>query len=168
MKRGFASPKSHMADVFSPDKRSEIMSKIASKNTKPEMSLRKFLHSLGFRFRLHVKSLPGSPDLVLTRYKTVIQVRGCFWHGHTCIDGHIPKSRRNYWEPKLLRNRLRDERNDKLLRKSGWSVIVVWECMIQNPKGLMQEIERIRKKLRKREIHLRPATSKIQYDILAA
>jgi len=132
-----------MADVFSKKKRSEIMSRIGSKNTKAELTLRKALHRLGYRFRLHVGNLPGKPDIVLPKYRSAIQVRGCFWHGHTCIDGHIPKSREDYWKPKLLRNRQRDSRNDRALRKMGWTVIVVWGCKIQNHKGLDREIRRI-------------------------
>jgi DNA mismatch endonuclease (patch repair protein) len=132
-----------LADVFSKKRRSEIMSLIGSKNTKPEVALRKTLHRLGYRFRLHVGKLPGKPDIVLSKYRSAIQVRGCFWHGHTCIDGHIPKSREDYWKPKLLRNSQRDARNDRALRKMGWTVIVVWECKIQSHKGMDREIRRI-------------------------
>lgn len=108
--------------------RSAIMSRIRSKDTKPEMLVRKALHRLGFRFRLHVRELPGKPDIVLPKYQTVIQVKGCFWHGHTCIDGRLPKSNRDYWVPKLLRNRMRDISNDRKLRRLGWSVRNLWEC----------------------------------------
>ena len=132
-----------MADVFPEKRRSEIMSRIGSKNTKPELTLRKALHSLGYRFRLHVGTLPGKPDIVLPKYRSAIQVRGCFWHGHTCIDGHIPKDREDYWRPKLLGNRQRDARNDRALREKGWTVIVVWECRIQSHKALDREIKRI-------------------------
>ena len=132
-----------MPDVFSKTKRSENMRRIRSKNTKPEMILRKAIFKLGYRFRLHLKRLPGKPDIVLPKYKTVIQVRGCFWHGHNCIDGHIPKSREEYWRPKLLRNKQRDYINDKKLRKNGWSIIIVWECKIMNSKLLEKELKRI-------------------------
>jgi len=110
--------------------RSANMSRIRSKDTKPEMLVRKALHRLGFRFRLHVRELPGKPDIVLPKYRTVIQVKGCFWHGHTCIDGRLPKSNRDYWVPKLLRNRMRDISNDRKLRRLGWSVRNLWECRI--------------------------------------
>jgi DNA mismatch endonuclease (patch repair protein) len=132
-----------MADVFSKKKRSKIMSHIGSKDTKPEVILRKVLHKAGFRYRLHVKSLPGKPDIVLPKYHTIIQVRGCFWHSHNCIDGHIPKSSQDYWIPKLLKNKKRDINCDKLLRKLNWSVIVVWACKIQSLKGLKKEANRI-------------------------
>lgn len=132
-----------MADIFSKSKRSEVMRKIRSKNTKPEVTLRKVLHKQGLRFRLHAKTLPGKPDIVLPMYRTVIQVRGCFWHGHHCIDGHMPNSRREYWGPKLLNNKRRDIKNDAALRKTGWSVVVVWDCKIQNSKALNKEVNRI-------------------------
>ncbi|MBF0505921.1 MAG: DNA mismatch endonuclease Vsr [Nitrospirae bacterium] len=132
-----------MPDVFTNKKRSEVMSRIRSKDTKPEITLRKVLHRQGLRFRLHVNTLPGKPDIVLPIYRTVIQVRGCFWHGHDCIDGHIPRSRQEYWEPKLLNNKRRDTRNDKALRRNGWSVIVVWECTIQSQTNLEREVNRI-------------------------
>jgi DNA mismatch endonuclease (patch repair protein) len=110
--------------------RSAIMSRIRSKDTKPEMLVRKALHRLGFRFRLHALSLPGRPDIVLPKYKTIIQVKGCFWHGHTCRDGREPKSNREYWVPKLIRNKQRDISNDRKLRRLGWSVHNLWECRI--------------------------------------
>jgi DNA mismatch endonuclease (patch repair protein) len=94
------------------------------------MLVRKALHRLGFRFRLHVRGLPGRPDIVLPKYRTVIQVKGCFWHGHTCRDGRLPKSNRDYWIPKLLGNRKRDMANDRKLRRLGWSVRNLWECLV--------------------------------------
>lgn len=110
--------------------RSAMMSRIRSKDTKPEMLVRKALHRLGFRFRLHVRDLPGRPDIVLPKYKTIIQVKGCFWHGHTCRDGRLPKTNREYWVPKLLRNKQRDISNERKLRRLGWSVRNLWECRI--------------------------------------
>jgi DNA mismatch endonuclease (patch repair protein) len=110
--------------------RSVMMSRIRSKDTKPEMLVRKALHRLGFRFRLHGRDLPGRPDIVLPKYQVIIQVKGCFWHGHTCIDGRMPKSNREYWVPKLLRNKERDISNDRKLRRMGWSVRNLWECRI--------------------------------------
>jgi DNA mismatch endonuclease, patch repair protein len=132
-----------MADVFSASERSEVMSRIRSKDTSPELRIRKGLHRLGFRFRLHDKNLPGRPDLVLPRYRTVIQVRGCFWHGHECPDGHIPKSRRDYWEPKLRANAERDERNDQRLKEMGWRVIVLWECEHKSNRDLKTQLKKI-------------------------
>ncbi|MGO9319063.1 MAG: very short patch repair endonuclease [Terracidiphilus sp.] len=111
-------------------KRSAMMSRIRSKDTKPEILVRKALHRLGFRFRLHVQHLPGRPDIVLPKYRIIIQVKGCFWHGHTCRDGRLPKSNRDYWVPKLLRNRERDITNERRLRRVGWSVRTLWECRI--------------------------------------
>ncbi len=140
-----------MADVFSKRKRSQVMGRIRSKDTKPEIALRRVLHAAGYRFRVHVTSLPGKPDIVLPKYKTAIQVRGCFWHGHTCIDGHIPKSRRSYWEPKLRSNKRRDARNDRMLRQDGWAVLNVWECRVQSKKGLERETARIRRFLDRRK-----------------
>lgn len=119
------------------------MSLISSKNTKPEVMLRKALHRRGYRFRIHVKALPGNPDIVLPMYRTVIQVRGCFWHGHQCIDGHIPYSNQEYWSHKLIKNKKRDSRNDRALRRDGWSVIVVWECKLQSENKLEKEVNRI-------------------------
>lgn len=132
-----------MVDVFSPEKRSEVMAQIISKDTTPEMLVRRGLHRLGYRFRLHVKKLSGKPDIVLPRYKTVVQVRGCFWHGHDCKDGHIPKSRIEYWERKLKGNIERDRKNDQELRSSGWNVIIVWECHCMTQRGLVKELMRI-------------------------
>lgn len=137
-----------MVDVFSTTKRSSVMSTIRSKNTKPEMTVRSELHKRGYRYKLHCRDLPGKPDLVLKRFKTAIQVRGCFWHGHTCHDGHIPKSRPEYWVPKLANNKRRDKRNDTKLRRLGWSVLVVWECQCTGVK-LLKTISRIERHLQK-------------------
>jgi len=140
-----------MPDVFSVDKRSEVMAKIRSKNTKPEMRLRRALHRLGYRYKIHDTTLPGKPDIVLPKYKTLIQVRGCFWHGHTCNDGHLPKSNSPYWVEKLQRNKRRDRRNDRLARQLGWTVITVWECRCSSEKRLEHELRRIRIHLERRE-----------------
>lgn len=135
-----------MADVFSSEKRSAIMSAIRSKNTKPEIAIRSKLHHLGYRFRLHVNDLPGKPDLVLPKYSAAIQVRGCFWHGHTCPDGHLPKSRQDYWIPKLAKNKKRDHQNDSKLRRLGWSLLIVWECQCSSS-NLPKTIKRIERHL---------------------
>lgn len=136
-----------MTDVFGSNKRSEVMRKIKSKDTKPEIRIRKALHRLGFRFRLHKKELPGKPDIVLPKFRTVIQVRGCFWHGHDCLKSSLPKSNQEYWIPKLKANKERDHRNDRLLKDMGWNVIVVWECQCMTAEGLQHEIKRIREDL---------------------
>ena len=116
-------------DKLPPARRSENMRRIRSRDTSPELIVRRLVHSLGFRYRLHSPQLPGKPDLVLTRLRKIIEVRGCFWHQHPgCIDSHIPKSRLDYWRPKLLRNQQRDVSNLAALRKLGWRVLVVWEC----------------------------------------
>lgn len=103
------------------------MSRIRSKDTKPEMLIRRGLHARGYRYRLHQKSLPGSPDIVLRRYGAVIEVRGCFWHGHEGC-GRRPSTRQDFWNPKIDRNRERDRENERLLLLSGWRVLIVWEC----------------------------------------
>jgi DNA mismatch endonuclease (patch repair protein) len=110
--------------------RSANMAKIKSKNTQPELIVRRALHRLGFRYSLHDRTLPGHPDIVLTRMRTVIQVRGCFWHLHSCPSGRFPASRQDYWVPKLTRNHVRDLQNDRRLRRLGWSVHTIWECQL--------------------------------------
>ena len=117
-----------VADTFSPAKRSEIMSRIRAKDTAPEIQIRKGLHALGFRYRLHERRLPGKPDLVFPRYKSVIFVNGCFWHGHTCKLFRWPASNEDYWRPKISRTIERDCNNHALLKECGWRVLVIWEC----------------------------------------
>jgi DNA mismatch endonuclease (patch repair protein) len=136
-----------MTDVFDAAKRSEVMSRIRSINTQPELALRRALHAAGFRYRLHVRELPGKPDIVLARYDAVIQVRGCFWHLHTCKLARVPKSRLEYWVPKLANNKRRDAKNDRILRKLGWHVITVWECQLKTSHGLERQVRRIVKLL---------------------
>jgi DNA mismatch endonuclease (patch repair protein) len=114
--------------------RSAIMRSVKSKNTGPEMAIRRFVHSLGYRFRLHRKSLPGSPDIVFPRLKKVVFVNGCFWHGHKCARGdRTPKNNHDYWISKIARNRERDQLNRNQLQKQGWEVFIVWECQIKSP-----------------------------------
>jgi len=115
------------------DQRSRNMSAIKSKNTKPEIKVRKVLHSMGYRFRLHVKDLPGSPDIVLPKYKTVIFVHGCFWHRHkNCKYASTPKTRQEFWEAKFRENCNRDRLNQEDLFSKGWKIIIVWECEIKD------------------------------------
>lgn len=119
-----------MSDIFSQTKRSDIMSKISSKDTKPEILVRKFLFSKGFRYRINVKTLPGKPDIVLPKYKTIIFVNGCFWHGHNCKKGKLPSSNTDFWKEKISNNKSRDAKNSDLLVKPGWKVIIIWQCEI--------------------------------------
>ena len=121
-----------MSDIFSTGKRSSIMANIHGCNTKPEVLVRKFLFSNGFRYRINVKKLPGKPDIVLTKYRTVIFVNGCFWHGHMCTRGHLPSSNMVFWKEKISRNKLRDDKNQDLLIKLGWKVVIIWQCEISN------------------------------------
>ncbi|MBI5520462.1 MAG: DNA mismatch endonuclease Vsr [Desulfovibrio sp.] len=115
--------------VKSPLSRSEIMGRIRSKDTKPELLVRRTLHRLGFRYRLHVKDLPGKPDLVFPSRRTVLFVQGCFWHGHDCkVGNRAPKTNQDYWREKIARNRNRDVISAMRLVEAGWKVLVVWEC----------------------------------------
>jgi len=110
------------------------MSKISGKETKPEILVRKYLFSKGFRFRKNVKELPGKPDIVLPKYKTIIFINGCFWHGHDCRAGHLPSSNINFWIEKINRNKERDNRQMAELQFLGWNVIIIWQCKIKNKK----------------------------------
>lgn len=120
-----------MADNHSTEVRSYNMSRIRSKDTRPEVLVRKYLFSKGFRYRKNVKDLPGKPDIVLKKYNTVIFIHGCFWHMHDCGRFRWPKSNQEYWKPKIVRNVERDKANLKLLEEQGWKVIVVWECELK-------------------------------------
>lgn len=137
-----------MADKFTPEQRSSIMKKVHSTNTTPEIKVRKLLHSLGYRFRLHRVDLPGKPDIVLPKYKTVIFVNGCFWHGcPNCRHAKIrPKTHSEYWNKKLDRNIQRDKENYSKLEQIGWNVIVVWECETKKA-NLPQLAVRLKKEL---------------------
>nr|WP_250548150.1 very short patch repair endonuclease [Pseudomonas congelans] len=120
-------------DVVSAETRSRMMAGIRGKNTKPEIAVRGYLHSLGYRYRLHHKNLPGKPDLVLARFKVTIFVHGCFWHCHQgCFYARMPKTREEFWSDKLGKNVLRDERHVEKLISLGWRVIIVWECGVKH------------------------------------
>lgn len=121
-----------MADTFDPATRSEIMRKVRSEGTSPEMKVRRALHAAGFRFRLHRKDLPGKPDLVLPRYRLVVFVHGCFWHWHGCKRSRMPASNRDYWTAKIERNTRRDVANLEALERLGWRVRLVWECELKD------------------------------------
>lgn len=124
-----------MADVHDKETRSFNMSQIKSKNTKPEMLIRKFLFSKGFRYRLHVKNLPGKPDIVLPKYKTIIFINGCFWHGHeNCKYYVIPKTRTEWWLDKINRTKQRESENFLQLSESGWKIVTIFECQLNADK----------------------------------
>ena len=123
------------------------MQQIKGKNTKPELLVRKYLHAQGFRYKLHDNGLPGKPDLVLPKYKTVIFIHGCFWHGHNnCRYFTIPKTRTEWWTEKIAKNKANDEKAMKLLKKDGWKVITIWDCKLK-PAKLNQTLTALVKKL---------------------
>lgn len=130
-------------DIWSKQKRSEVMSKIRGKNTKPEMILRSKLFREGYRFRVNRKDLPGKPDIVLPKYRTVIFVHGCFWHHHKeCREGRIPSTNSEFWQKKLERNIMKDQENINALSNANWKVLVVWECEIEKKLDII--IQRIK------------------------
>ena len=133
-----------MADVLSKEQRHRCMSNIRGKNTKPELIVRKFLFSKGLRFRLHRKDLPGNPDIVLPKYKTVVFINGCFWHGHDgCKYYTLPKSNVDFWESKITNNKNRDVLNEIKLKELGWKVIRIWECEIRRIQNRNKSLERL-------------------------
>lgn len=130
-------------DKLSPTERSRVMSVVRSKDTTPELVVRRLLHTMGFRFRLHRKDLPGKPDIVLPKYQACIFVHGCFWHQHPrCKRATRPSSRVEFWDEKLDGNIARDKKNIRALKKLGWRVLVVWECQTKKPEILRQQIIR--------------------------
>ena len=132
-----------MVDHLTKEKRSWNMSRIRSKDTKPEVAVRSLLHRMGYRFRLHCKHLPGKPDIVLPRYNTAIFVHGCFWHGHKrCKRSNIPKSNQTYWLSKIQRNIERDRDHQKKLKGTGWNVIIIWECECKNLEKIVRKIKK--------------------------
>ena len=136
-------------DRITPETRSRVMRRIRAKDTSPEMTVRRYLHARGFRFRLHRHDLPGRPDLVLPKYGTVVQVYGCFWHQHpdpSCRDARLPKSNREYWIPKLERTRRRDRRNQLALEAMGWDVEIIWACEISDDR-LQQLVDSLRRRI---------------------
>ena|ERR1035441_767535 len=128
-------------DSISPTRRSENMRRIRSKGMTPELAVRRLVHGMGYRYRLHSTKLPGKPDLAFPARKKIIEVRGCFWHQHRgCIDSHVPKSRIEYWVSKLERNKQRDSENLRKLRKLGWDVLVIWECDLHKQNNLSTKL----------------------------
>lgn len=121
-----------MSDIFTKQKRSEIMSNISGTETKPEIIVRKMLFANGFRYRKNDKRYSGRPDIVLPKYKTVIFIHGCFWHGHNCSAGKLPETRKEFWENKISGNIERDKKNIKDLENDGWHVIIIWQCSLKN------------------------------------
>ncbi|MGO8669990.1 MAG: very short patch repair endonuclease [Capsulimonadaceae bacterium] len=122
-----------MADIYTPSKRSAIMSRVRAKDTKPELAVRRLLHNLGYRFRLHRTDLPGTPDIVLPRFRAVILVHGCFWHGHEgCKKSALPTSNEAFWSGKIGQNIARDRDQMSSLTAAGWRVISVWQCEIRD------------------------------------
>lgn len=125
-----------MVDNRSPESRSALMARIGGIDTAPEMIVRRLLHSMTYRFRLYRRDLPGTPDIVFPSRKKAIFVNGCFWHAHGCCIGRPPKSRPEFWGPKLARNRSRDKKNKSELRAMGWTVLTIWQCQTRNPDRL--------------------------------
>ncbi|RJQ27687.1 DNA mismatch endonuclease Vsr [Candidatus Parcubacteria bacterium] len=130
-----------MPDIYSKEKRSQIMARVRSSGTKPELTVRQIAHALGYRFRLHRRDLPGKPDIVFPRYRRLILVHGCFWHGHDgCTKARRPVMNSEFWDRKLSRNRKRDTENAEALRRAGWRILVVWECETKERERLATKI----------------------------
>lgn len=129
-----------MADVLSKQQRSALMSQVKGKDTKPELIVRRLLHRMGFRYRLHVRDLPGTPDLVFPSRLKIVNVNGCFWHDHGCSRSTKPKTRKKWWASKFAVNSARDRRNDAQLRDLGWDVLTVWECEIHDSDRLRRQL----------------------------
>lgn len=130
-----------MADRISSEQRSRLMARVKRSNTKPELVVRKLLHARGWRYRLHVKALPGTPDIVFPSRKVALFVNGCFWHGHTCRLGRLPSSRPEFWVPKIQANRERDQRKIDQLSASGWRVLTIWQCSLNKPQVVVEDVE---------------------------
>lgn len=137
-----------MTDIMTPEQRSRCMAAVKGKDTKPEIIVRKYLFSRGLRYRLHDKKLSGSPDIVLKKYKTVIFIDGCFWHGHEgCRFFRMPSSNEFFWEQKIKRNKARDIANDFVLQTEGWRVIRIWECEIKKVSNREEILETLYKRI---------------------
>jgi DNA mismatch endonuclease (patch repair protein) len=129
-----------MVDRLDTARRSRLMQKVRTKDTGPELQVRKLLHGLGYRYRLHRKDLPGTPDIVFPSRRIAIFVHGCFWHAHGCRIGQPPKSRPDYWLAKLEANRLRDARNMAAMVSAGWHALIVWQCELKDSAGLIERL----------------------------
>lgn len=143
-------------DTRSPEQRSYIMRSVRSRDTGPELIVRKLLHGMGLRFSLQRKELPGKPDVVLRKHKTVVFVHGCFWHGHGCAKGKLPKSRLDFWGPKIQRNRDRDAESVKMLKSQGWRVLTIWQCQTKDTARLKSRLMRFFFPTRGRSVRLHP------------
>ena len=138
-----------MTDFLNKVERSERMSLIRAKDTRPELVLRRALHAKGFRYRLHASDLPGKPDIVLPKFGSVIFVHGCFWHGHrNCRIANSPKTNSEFWQKKFTTNARRDRRSQRRLKLMGWKVIVVWECEVRSKDKLDRTVKRVARRLR--------------------
>ena len=138
-----------MADIFTKKKRSEIMSRISGKETKPEILVRKILFANGFRYKKNDKRYPGKPDIVLPKYKTVIFVNGCFWHGHKdCEKAKLPETNFEFWKNKIERNIQRDKINYEQLKEQGWNVLILWQCQLNNQYNIKRTIDKLIKNLK--------------------
>lgn len=129
-------------DIMSPKARSALMARIRSVNTRPELVVRRLLHGLGYRYRLHAKNLPGRPDIVFPSRKAAIFVHGCFWHRHDCGQAYLPKSRQDFWQDKFKRNIERDRENQRALLIGGWKILIIWECEIGSTIALTGRLSR--------------------------
>lgn len=135
-----------MADTLTQDERSRLMAKVRGKDTGPERMVRSLLQRAGYRFRLHVSELPGTPDIVLPRLRAVVLVHGCFWHRHKgCKEATTPKTHRKYWADKFARNIANDRKHSRELRRLGWRVIVIWECHLKHPDRVQSRLQRLLK-----------------------
>ena len=128
-------------DPLTKEERSERMSRVKNRDTNPEMKVRRIVHGMGYRYRLHAKELPGKPDMAFRPKKKVIFVNGCFWHQHDCGKYRMPKTRMDFWQPKLNRNKERDRMNYEKLQKQGWDYLVIWECQIGNEPTLKTRVK---------------------------
>lgn len=135
-------------DNLLPERRSALMRRVRRSDTKPELTLRSALHRLGLRYVIGDKRLPGTPDLVFPKYKTVVFVHGCFWHGHACPQGRAPATNAGFWLPKIAANRKRDARKERALRELGWSVITVWECELKS-KQCAEVVRKVQREIRR-------------------
>ena len=132
-----------MTDTLTPMERSRLMAKIKGKNTGPERAVRSLLHRAGYRFRIHVRTLPGTPDIVLPRHRAIVFVHGCFWHRHpNCKTASTPKSHRKFWTDKFARNVANDRKHRRQLRRLGWRVLTVWECQLRHPERVLARIQK--------------------------
>lgn len=129
-------------DIVSPEQRSRMMAAVPQRDSAPEMLVRRLVHRMGYRYRLHVRQLAGSPDLVFPRLKKLVFVHGCFWHRHRCKRATTPATRRAFWAEKFEKNKARDRRNNRVLRRAGWRVLIVWECWTRRPEGLEERLAR--------------------------